>query len=358
MYRYRVMVVDDEPEVLEILSIALREKYDVVTAANGLDALEKLEEFEPDLMVTDVMMPLMNGWELITEVRRRSAFHSMPVIFLTALNTRKDIMAGYKAGADLYLTKPFDPLRIRKNIDVFIEKTPPPQRARRHSWSELSARLLATPPPAAEPRRPAAPTPPPKEAPAPAPSAPAPAMPQFDIPTRLFIVDDDEELLEVLRMSYEDQFEVFTATDGLEAVKKIPHYQPDIFVIDGMLPKMTGYQLCDTLRRSSAYKESPIVFISAKSDPKTRETMKRFGLVDYLAKPFDAPQLLAVLQRICRQMDFAPRIKKFSAEELRTEEQKAVEEKKIRERQKDFEATKSVMKDFLREQTEGERPHE
>lgn len=354
MYRYRVMVVDDEPEVLEILSIALREKYDVITAANGLDALEKLDEFEPDLMVTDVMMPLMNGWELITEVRARPAFQSMPVIFLTALNTRKDIMAGYRAGADLYLTKPFDPLRIRKNIDVFIEKTPPPQRMRRHSWSELSARLqaAAAKAPAAAPTP--APTPVPTATPVPA-AAHEAGMPEFDITPRLIIVDDDEELLEVLRLACEDRFEVFTALDGLEAVKKIPHYQPDIFVIDGMLPKMTGYQLCDTLRRSSAYRDAPIVFISAKSDPKTRETMKRFGLVDYLGKPFDPPHLLAVLERICRQPSFSPRVKKFSAQELRNEELKEIENKKIREKQKEIETTKSVIQEFIRKE-EGEGP--
>jgi DNA-binding response OmpR family regulator len=333
------MVVDDEPEVLEILSIALRDKYDVVTAANGLDALEKIDDFEPDLMVTDVMMPLMNGWELITEVRQRQPFSKMPVIFLTALNTRKDIMAGYRAGADLYLTKPFDPLRVKKNLDVFIEKTPPPQRSRRYSFTELSQRLQAPP------ARPAAPvpTPPPDAA-----EGPAEGMPTFDIVPRLFIVDDDEELLEVLRLNFEEDFEIFTSTDGLDAVRKIPHYQPDIFVIDGMLPKMTGYQLCDTLRRSAAYRESPIVFISAKADPKTRDTMKRFGLVDYLAKPFDASQLRAVLQKICRHPDFDPRIKKLSAEELSTEEAKVLEEKAAKEKQKDIESTKEKMTDFIR----------
>jgi DNA-binding response OmpR family regulator len=336
------MVVDDEPEVLEILQIALREKYDVVTAANGLDALEKLDDFEPDLMITDVMMPLMNGWELITEVRKRPVFREMPVIFLTALNTRKDIMAGYKAGADLYLTKPFDPLRVRKNIDVFVEKTPPPQRARKHSWTDLRERMKQRPVTEAPVKEP-------EKVPEPAQTD---TMPEFDIIPRLFIVDDDEELTEVLRLACETDFEVFTAGDGLEAVKKIPHYQPDIFVIDGMLPKMTGYQLCDTLRRSSAYKGSPIIFISAKADPKTRETMSRFGLVDYLAKPFDAPQLLTALRRICRQSDFSPRIKKFDADQLRHEEQKALEDRQAREKRKEFEESKSVMQDFIEKQVD------
>lgn len=345
MYRYRVMVVDDEPEVLEILSIALREKYDVVTAANGLDALEKLDDFEPDLMVTDVMMPLMNGWELITEVRKRGPFAHTPVIFLTALNTRKDIMAGYKAGADLYLTKPFDPLRVRKNIDVFIEKTPPPQRARRHPWSELQERLTRRPAPAAPPKPAAAP---------PAPAAePAPAASRtFATPPRLFIVDDDEELTEVLRISLEGEYEVFTAGDGLDAVKKIPHYQPDIFVVDGMLPKMTGYQLCDTLRRSAAYREAPIIFISAKADPKTRETMKRFGLVDYLAKPFDAAQLAGVIAKITAHPEFEPRPKKLTAGELRNEEAKAAEERQQREKHKEIQDSKSVMQQFIENESE------
>jgi DNA-binding response OmpR family regulator len=336
MYRYRVMVVDDEPEVLEILQIALREKFDIIPATNGLDALEKIDDFEPDIMVTDVMMPLMNGWELIGEVRKRPAFQEMPVIFLTALNQRKDIAAGYKAGVDLFLTKPFDPLRVRRNIDVFIERTPPPQRARKSSWTDLAKRLAAAPPAAGATPAAERPSPPAAE-----------ALPEFDIVPRLLIVDDDEELLHLLTLSFEDRFEVFTAIDGLDAVKKIPSCQPDIFIIDGMLPKMTGFQLCDTLRRSSAHREAPIIFISAKSDPKTRKTMSRFGLVDYLAKPFDAQDLDAVIQKVIRSPGFDPRIKKFTAEEIGKEEMKVKEDQKIRERKKEFQASKSQMKEFI-----------
>jgi DNA-binding response OmpR family regulator len=240
---------------------------------------------------------------------------------------------------DLFLTKPFDPLRVRKNIDVFVEKTPPPQRTRTTSWADLSKRLEsgeAT-----------------KEA---APATPA-ARPKFDVKPRIFIVDDDEELLEVLGMALEEEFEVFTSPDGLDAVKKIPRYQPDIFVIDGMLPKMTGFQLCDTLRRSSAYREAPIIFISAKSDPKTRETMSRFGLVDYLAKPFDADQLRSVIDGILTARGFAPKIKKLSSEELRTEELKAKEEHESRAHLKEIQASKSQMKEFIQSHRE-EGPHQ
>lgn len=341
MYRYRVMVVDDEPEVVEIITIALREKFDIIPASNGLDALEKLDDFEPDLMISDVMMPLMNGWELITEVRKRPDFQQMSVIFLTALNARKDIMAGYQAGVDLYLTKPFDPLRVRKNIDVFIEKTPPPHRARKFPWDVLTERLRAKKTVAAHGAVE-------EEAP------PAP-RPQFDLMPRLFIVDDDEELLGVLRIAFEDHYEVFTSLDGLDAVKKIPHYQPDIFIIDGMLPKMTGYQLCDTLRRSAAYRESPIVFISAKADPKTRETMKRFGLVDYLAKPFDAPQLEEVLNRIIGHPAFKPRPKKHPQSDLEIEERKTLDERRARDKQKKIQESKDTLKGFVSNH-EGEPP--
>lgn len=338
-YRYRVLVVDDEPEVVEILTIALRDKYDVIPAANGLDALEKLDDFEPDLAISDVMMPLMNGWELISEVRKRPAFQHMPVIFLTALNTKKDIMAGYTAGADLYLTKPFDPLRVRKNIDVFIEKTPPPKRNRLHGWDDLDQRLKA--PPAPKPEAP------PVEESAPAPAPEAAELPKFDEKPRVFIVDDDEELVKILELGLGSEFEVFSANDGLEAVTKIPRYTPDIFVVDGMLPKMTGYQLCDTLRRSAAFTRAPIIFMSGKADPKTRETMRRFDLVDYLAKPFDSDQLNRVLVRTCHQPEFKPRPKKFSAEELRAEESKAAEDREQRERVKEIKESKSMMQEFI-----------
>ena len=84
MAKWRVMVVDDEEDVRRIISAALKPKYEVVEAHDGLDGLEKLERYEPDFIILDVMMPLVNGFEACEIIRKNPKFRQEPVLFLSA----------------------------------------------------------------------------------------------------------------------------------------------------------------------------------------------------------------------------------------------------------------------------------
>ncbi|HYF52960.1 MAG TPA: response regulator, partial [Salinarimonas sp.] len=134
---WRILIVDDEPDIRLIIRTTLEPKYEVLEAHDGLDALEKIERYEPDFVLMDVMMPLMNGFEACAAIRKSPRFHDLPVMFLSALGSRDDMMKGYSAGANLYLTKPFDPARLLKNLEVFFEKTPPQRRPRRYSIEQI-----------------------------------------------------------------------------------------------------------------------------------------------------------------------------------------------------------------------------
>ncbi len=102
----RVLVVDDEQTLSELLSLALRyEGWDVRTAANGLSAVAAAREFRPDLVVLDVMLPDIDGLEVLRRVR--ADIERMPVLFLTARDDVSDRIAGLTAGGDDYVTKPF-----------------------------------------------------------------------------------------------------------------------------------------------------------------------------------------------------------------------------------------------------------
>lgn len=82
--------------------------YSVVTAENGREALGKVEEYQPHLIVTDVTMPQMDGYELVRQVRQKPSFRLLPVVFLTARTQTQERIRGYQLGCDLYLPKPFD----------------------------------------------------------------------------------------------------------------------------------------------------------------------------------------------------------------------------------------------------------
>lgn len=109
------MVVEDNADVANYISILLQDSYKVINASNGKEALDMATERMPDLILTDVMMPEMGGYELCSEVRKSELLNHIPIVIITAKGEQADVIDGLRAGADAYLQKPFsaDELRIR-----------------------------------------------------------------------------------------------------------------------------------------------------------------------------------------------------------------------------------------------------
>ncbi len=109
----RILAVEDDPSILRQIEFNLqRHGYEVETAGTGAQALKQLMIRRPDLLITDVMMPEMDGHELVASVRADPDLMTLPVIMLTARTQDSDIMQGYQSGTDLYLTKPFNPAEL------------------------------------------------------------------------------------------------------------------------------------------------------------------------------------------------------------------------------------------------------
>lgn len=117
----RILVVDDEMEMRQLLHIYLQqENYYIEEAENGKEAYGKIVNNDYDLMILDVMMPIMNGWETIEQVRKVS---SIPIILLTAKSTVEDKVSGLTAGADDYLVKPFDETELMARVKALLRRT-------------------------------------------------------------------------------------------------------------------------------------------------------------------------------------------------------------------------------------------
>lgn len=123
--RPRILALDDNEDTLEVVRTALMDEYDVVTALNPMDTYEMIDLFEPDLLIVDIMMPKITGYQLLEMLRRSPRTRDLPVIILSAKDTARDIKHGYKMGANLYLTKPFDPERLLRNVKTQFEMHPP-----------------------------------------------------------------------------------------------------------------------------------------------------------------------------------------------------------------------------------------
>jgi CheY-like chemotaxis protein len=104
----RILLVDDDPWILRMVSTVLEKRgYVIVTACDGAEALRHADESPPDLVITDVMMPGMDGWTFVKNLRAQTRFSFVPVIFLTGLSGDDDRIRGFRLGADDYLPKPF-----------------------------------------------------------------------------------------------------------------------------------------------------------------------------------------------------------------------------------------------------------
>jgi DNA-binding response OmpR family regulator len=106
MSKYRIMVVDDEPDIVKLIKISLEmANFEVIEAYSGVEALEKVKNIVPDLFLLDIMMPDMNGYQ---------------VVMLTAKGQRGDAEQGLKVGADDYIIKPFDPYELGEQISEIL----------------------------------------------------------------------------------------------------------------------------------------------------------------------------------------------------------------------------------------------
>ncbi len=119
----RILVVDDDRNLRKIIQTNLElAGYDVTTAANGDEALHVLDAMQPDLVVLDVMMPLMDGYEVARRIRRHPSNTHVPIIMLTAKGEVEDKLEGFDAGADDYMTKPFGPQELLARVKAKIRR--------------------------------------------------------------------------------------------------------------------------------------------------------------------------------------------------------------------------------------------
>lgn len=317
---WRILIVDDEEDVRATLRATLGQEFEVAEAKDGLEALERLGRVQPDLILMDVTMPLMDGYAACEAIRRDSAHAQTPIIFLSGNTENDQVREGYRRGANLYLTKPFESERLLKNLRLSLKPLGEP-KAKRLTLPELEqlersgaepiapgsdtfvapenrySEIVAKLPSAAanrlvrswaEPAKPAAARP----------------APERQVPPRVMIVDDDEDVIAVMSGVLSPKAEVVWATDGLQAIERLVRWQPDILIVDVMMPRMNGIQLCRSIRINSAFRRLPILVCSARCGPKDADAARQAGATDFLAKPFEGSELLKRIEALARTPGF------------------------------------------------------
>ena len=280
-----ILAVDDNPENLRALNNHLsNQNYYVTQTTNGQEALDILDKgFRPDLILLDVMMPRMSGFEVCQKIREKFILAEIPIILLTAKNQISDLAQGYNSGANDYLTKPYSKDELLARIKTHIRSTKENQEVQDRLKVIESYTNLAT---ISQPS---------EVSPNKVSLASAKNRKLSESAShKVLIVDDEVISLTAFEAILSNlNYHVTRANNGLQALQILEKYQPDLVLLDVMMPGMTGFEVCQKIREKFLPDELPIIFLTAKNQIKDLMQGYDSGANDYLTKPCNKEELLA-----------------------------------------------------------------
>jgi CheY-like chemotaxis protein/anti-sigma regulatory factor (Ser/Thr protein kinase) len=217
-----VLVIDDDANIRDmVVRLVTKEGYKVMAAASGPEGLEMARTFRPSVITLDVMMPEMDGWSVLAELKADVELADIPVIMLTVLDEKN---LGYALGASDYVTKPVD----RERLVPILKK---------HLHAAGTGACV-------------------------------------------LVVDDEEGSRQMLRRHVEKEgYEVVEAEDGEDALRKLAERRPALVLLDLFMPKMDGFELVQRLRKDPELKSLPVVVVTSK-ELGAEERMRLSGSVE------------------------------------------------------------------------------
>jgi diguanylate cyclase (GGDEF)-like protein len=265
--RGSILIVDDVPDNLRLLSTLLTTQgYEVSKARNGQMALRAAQTALPDLILLDINMPEMDGYEVCKRLKADVQTQQIPVIFLSALDESWDKTKAFHVGGAGYVTKPFKGeevlIRVENQLKLarLRSSRQPENRASEATPKELALRQSA----------------------------------DRAFKGNILIVDDTPDNLRVLSLVLTSQgYEVGKALDGQTALRAAEIAPPDLILLDVSMPSMNGYEVCQHLKANDRTKEIPVIFISALDDVLDKVKAFQVGGVDYITKPFQREEAIA-----------------------------------------------------------------
>lgn len=279
----RVLVVDDFAPNRALLEAHLTAEYfDVLTAANGLEALAICARGDADIVLLDVMMPGMDGFEVCRRLKLDPATHHIPIVLVTALDQPADRVRGLEAGAEDFLTKPIDELaliaRVRSlsRLKVVLDEL----RSR-----AATSTTLGMPDPVLD------------------------AIRQDVSGARVLVVEDRAAATRLIAETLATSHLVDVESDPQEALFKGAEGDYDLFVVSLGLQGHDGLRLCSQLRSLERTRQVPIVIVA---EPEERQRLLRaldLGVNDYLLRPIDRNELIARARTQLRRKFYADRLR-------------------------------------------------
>ncbi len=240
-----IVLADDSPMIhRHTVPILEDDGYEVKSAHDGAEALELIKQCSPDLVITDVEMPRLDGYGVCKAIKEDPATAHLPVLICSSLGEATDLERGFDAGADDYLVKPVLAEELSTRVRALVQGTLPGARE------------------------------------------------------RVLVVDDSPAQRHYVADCLARQgFEVATAEDGAIALAKAQAVRPALIVSDYEMPNMTGFELVHALRRDPGLRQVPVIMLTARDSKRDMAQMRAAGASAYLVKPFSQDKCIALVER-------------------------------------------------------------
>jgi two-component system cell cycle response regulator len=279
----RVLVVDDVPANVKLLEARLSAEYfDVSTAYSGAEALTLAERAECDIILLDVMMPDMDGFEVCRRLKANPATHHIPVVMVTALDQPSDRVRGLEAGADDFLTKPVTDVALISRVRSLARL--------KMVTDELRMRALTT-----------------KEIGIESPEREAVA--ETGRNGRILIVDDRQSSYERIVQTLQTEHSVDVQPDPTEALFSVAEGNYELVIVSLGLKEHDGLRLCSQIRSLERTRNLPILAIAEADNNARLVRGLEIGVNDYLIRPIDKNEMLARVRTQIKKKRYTERLR-------------------------------------------------
>lgn len=281
----RILVVDDILPNVKLLEAKLTsEYYDVITATNGQEALDKAAQESPDIILLDVMMPGMDGFEVCTKIKENPALAHIPVVMVTALTDTQDKVRGLESGADDFLSKPINDTALMARVRslVRLKMTLDEWRIRETTANQLGVVEEVA-----------------KD-----------AMDESLAPANILVVEDkDFEQQKIQETLGNDHHHAMVVENGADAMELVGKHDLDLFIVSLDLENEDGLRLCSHLKSSERTRAVPILMVAGEDDMPRIVHGLDIGAHDYMLRPIERSELKARVRTQIRRKRFQERLR-------------------------------------------------
>jgi two-component system cell cycle response regulator len=280
----RILIVDDDPLNVKLLVSKLPgDQFEPVTAFSGQEALGKILKNPPDLILLDIMMPGMNGYEVSLWLKNNPATQDIPIILVTALDGVEDKIKGFEAGADEFLNKPVNTVELLARINSLLRLKGYREQLLSRTLAEKGFSIGQ--------------------------KSPDPSEEIWRL-SKILLVEDNEKDARLIKEHFAgESYQMETVSNGEAALDLVKKEVFDLVLLDVMLPGVDGFEVCRQIKSLHQTQDLQVVLITCLPDLENRIKGVEQGTDDYLIKPINGRELKARVKVLLKKKQYIDKLR-------------------------------------------------